>query len=166
MSDPVYEAFLTVQDTVAGHIQAIDYLHGHEVITERKGDMPGRIATALSKLGLSIVVVTPSAKLLRVAHNRQVWELKLVVDVAESALINRSKHTGKPALAAATAIAVGISGQPNGLPASQAQRGENVTLTLDPEMPLMLVPDPRQVIYHVTAATHVFITVPPPSRSA
>jgi hypothetical protein len=160
MSDPIYEAFLQVQDTVAGHIQAIDYLHGHEVITERKGDIPGRINTALSKLGLSIVVMTPGAKLLRQLNNRHVWELKIVVDVCESALLNRSKHTGKPALAAATAIAMGIAGKPNGLPASEAQRGDDFTLQLDPEMPIMLMPDLKQLIYHVTATTHVFITIP------
>jgi hypothetical protein len=148
----LYDTLLDFQDAAADAIAAVPIFDGFDIITERQGDLNKRIATSLAKLGLSIVVMTPLITIKKREHSSLVLGVDLVIECAETAMTNR---TGIPALRAAMAVMMAIDKASNG---ASRNRPEFKEFLLDPDRPLQLIPDPKQIVYHVRASTQTYIT--------
>lgn len=111
-----YDKFIAVQTQAAALIQADPFFAGIEVLTERMGDVNQKIQSALGRIGLSVIVLTPRFELSAKKGKRRVVTVKVVVDCSEIVVTNMSAAgTQKPALAAAWAAALALDKQPNGL---------------------------------------------------
>ena len=119
-----------------------------EVLFERKGDIANRIKVALGKLGISVVVITPLAKLAERVPGAAVIPLSvpLVVQVEENVLLNQGANgTGKGALDVCVEVACLLHDQPHGVAAGNP-RLNRFALT---EVPITLVSDSPTLVYHV-----------------
>lgn len=159
MSEMPHENLLIVQDTVAALLGADPYFSGVDVITEKKGDIENRLRAALGKLGLCVVVTTPAAGNLTRKGNRLSARVQIVIECAESVVVNQSPSGKmKPALAAAVAAAKAIDRKPNGLDAPGAQHRDRINeIVLVDDDFITLVPDRALLIYHVEAVTDVLL---------
>ncbi|MFA5263060.1 MAG: hypothetical protein WC378_04490 [Opitutaceae bacterium] len=150
---------VAVAEAAASRIQAIPLLGDSriQILTERQGDLNQKITTALSKLGLSVVIVTPDVDILQHVGPEIRVNVRLVAEVSELPLVNQSATgSGVPALAAATAILKALHRAPNGLDEGEHRPRLN-EFRLPEEQPLRLIPDKRNIVYHVTAYTEVII---------
>lgn len=149
-----------VNDHIARRIEAGSIFADRkiEVLTERKGDIVSTIAKSLSRLGLSIIVLTPDATISPAATNSTAVRIRprIIVEVAENFTINNGiTGTKLPALDAVAAILPLLHKKPNGLqPEGQLRHPGLYELTLDPQ-PYRLVPHDLLTIYHITLTTDI-----------
>ena len=155
-----HELLLTMQARAAAILAADAYFTGVEIFTERIGDLDQQIRTKLAKLGLSVVVMTPSFSIVQRQGSRVKIRVRLVVEAAETVLVNSSASgLQKPALAVATAAAVLLDMQPTGIEphcASYATDPINEFRLIEGE-PVRLVPDPKLLVYHTELFADTFL---------
>ncbi|MFA5265608.1 MAG: hypothetical protein WC378_17450 [Opitutaceae bacterium] len=157
MPDPIiYAKILDIQDEVAALLKADSFFADDEIITERKGDLGQRITAALNKLGLSIRVLTPEAIMTKRSATRRIFRVRVVVECAETALLNKDASGNRRyALSAATAAAMAIDYHPNG------QGGTDCATPLDhfeSDMENAIVqPSPELLIYQAHFFTEIAI---------
>jgi len=151
------ERITVAADTFTAAIAAAPYFADIPVSDERKGDINATIANAVAKLGVCVTVVAADGDgLVRVGRNLRL-RIRLVAQITELYLINQGPTgTHKPALSVATAAMKAVDRQPNGLdPAGASHRDGLNEFLLAEAQPFRLVPDPRLIVYHVTAYTSV-----------
>lgn len=157
-----FEQFVAVQERAAALVQADPYFAGIEVLAERRGDVNQKIQAALQKLGLCVIVMTPSFRIQAKVRTRTIIRVRVVVECSEIVLTNSSASgTQKPTLSAAWAAALALRGQDNGA-AGEGEDARLLTLQQTFEIsedddPVRLVPDPRLLTYHATLFTDVAI---------
>lgn len=78
------------QQLVADRIKTFDGLSGVPVLTEIKGDVANEVDLIISKLGLCILVLTPTMRNDSPDHPAINLNIDLVVQVSENPAINRS----------------------------------------------------------------------------
>lgn len=151
------EKLTTVGDTFAALIAADAYFAGIPVATERKGDIGATIRDALAKLGLSVAVVVPDGDTMKRQGDTLQMRVRVVAQISELYLVNQgATGSRKPALAAAVRVMKAVDRKPNGLdPAGTQHRPGLNEFELPTEQPFKLSPDPKFIVYHVTAYTTV-----------
>lgn len=152
----IYEQLLALQDRAAEIISDIDYLTGYDVATESKGDLKSQITQALSKLGLCMVILTPSTRIKERLGNRVIRDVTVEVGCYETPLLNKKGGVRKTALAAATAVATAIENAPNGQVADEFDDELSGKFQLL-ENDISLIPDEKTgiLIYRVSAHTEI-----------
>lgn len=116
------------------------------VWTEKIGDLSNKIEIALSKLGISAVIVTPLGKLPEPDLDVLTLNVPLVVQISENVLLNQSTTgTQKTALSAVRATMRILHGKPHGV-TQGSPRACQFRLT---ETPFTLVEQDPILTYHV-----------------
>ncbi len=138
-------------DAVAVLQAAPDLATIQNILREQQGDIQAQIKAAIAKLGLVIMVMTPSGKsTAKNAPGPILDPLILAIDITEMVLINRGVNgTRIPCSEAAERVAWAIHG-PNH---PGRQLIPNVSVTS-----VGIVPDPSFLIYRVEALTRGVIT--------
>lgn len=153
--DNIEERLVVVADAFAALISARPYIAPLQAVTERKGDINAMIAAALQKLGLSIAIVAADGDGLTTKGDTIALRVRLVAQITELYLVNQGgSGSKKPALAVAVAVMKAVHRKPNGLDVGHHIAGLN-EFELAEDRPFRLVPDPRSIVYQVTAYTTV-----------
>ena len=132
-----------LQTAIVEKIQSLDGFAQVKVLSEIKGDLASEVEQAMAKVGLAVIVLTPSAlnEQPDVAAGNVL--VNVTVQVSESPLINRSAGgVDLPAIDAATTIA------------GKLHWSSTPGYTLLKFQSIELIEDTPQLVYHATFTTH------------
>jgi hypothetical protein len=155
-----HEQLLAIQARAAALLEEHAYFAGLEVFTERIGDLDQKIRTKLAKLGLCVVVMTPSFSILQRQGARVKIRVRVIVEASETVLVNSgASGSQKPSLAVATAAAIALDGKPSesGPHYSGAGADPLNEYRLSDSEPVRLVPDPKLLVYHCELYVDTFL---------
>lgn len=131
-----------LQSALVDQIKQLDGFSKIEVLSENRGDLVSEVATAMAKIGMAVIVLTPSAKNDQPEKAAINLALNVTIQVSENAALNRSESgSGLAAIDAAIVIARGLH---------YFQAGEFARLNFEG---LELVEDTPDLVYHLIFST-------------
>jgi hypothetical protein len=97
-----------IQQGCADQLAATPYFSNVTIITEQTGDIENAIQTALAKLGICVIVITPTANAAFPNYLKPYFnDIKIICRTVENVILNRSTSgTGKQASEVAEMVAV------------------------------------------------------------
>jgi hypothetical protein len=131
------------------------------VIIEEQGDIANKIATALAKLGLCVVIVAADADELEERGATLRLRCRLVAQISEKVLLNKAACAAagiayRPARSAALRIMKAVHRKPNGLDTAGARHVPGLNeFTLLTDRPFELLRNPTDVVYQVNVTTWI-----------